>query len=114
MKRQRLQISTPLKVEVQWYDNVPEPPQNRAMAGEIIGWRDTQIIVRVKDYAVIRFWKSNGVEVGNEDHARRGYRIDLAAMNNSVKPAPGINVELQEPSRDSVSDMQQSVAPPVA
>lgn len=96
MKRQRLQISQPLKIDVQWYDNVPVPPKEILYQGEIIGWRESQVIVRVTDYAVVRFWKSNGVEVGNEDHQRRGFRVDLAALSNSIKPAPGINVELQD------------------
>lgn len=89
MKHQDLQIGQPLKCEVVWYDQVPVPPRNIVHDGEVIGWRDSQLIVRVKDYAVIRFWKRNGLEVGNPDHVRRGFRVDISALNNSTRPAPG-------------------------
>src|ERR1700747_1222409 len=80
MQRQKLEIGHPLKCEVIWYDAVPEPPHEISYEGEVIGWRDTQVVVRVKDYAVVRFWLQKGREgreVGNQDYARRGLRIDL-------------------------------------
>jgi hypothetical protein len=97
MQRQKLEIGHPLKCEVIWYDAVPEPPHEISYEGEVIGWRDTQVVVRVKDYAVVRFWIQKGREgreVGNLDHARRGLRIDLSSLNESVKPAPGVTVDL--------------------
>jgi hypothetical protein len=94
MKRQKLEIGYPLKIAVHWYDRVPEPQRNVDYEGEVVGWRESQLIVRVPDYAVIRFWKENGLEVGNPDHARRGFRVDLSELADSVKPAPGIEVPM--------------------
>jgi len=94
MKHVKLEIGKPLKVEVIWYDQVPVPPQERRLEGEVIGWRESQVIVRVPDYAVLRFWKKNGWEVGNGAADRRGYRIDMEAMNESVKPDQGVEVNL--------------------
>ncbi|SRR6266436_5277661 len=94
MKRQALQIGHALQLNVQWYDRVPEPPKAVDYQGEVIGWRDTQVIVRVKDYAVIRFWKKSGLEVGNADHERRGFSIDVKELNESWKPPPGVEVDL--------------------
>ena len=94
MKRQKIQIGNSLKISVHWYDRVPEPPRNALHEGEIIGWRDSQVIVRVKEYAVIRFWKETGLEVGNPDHGRRGFRVDLSELAESIKPSPGIEVPI--------------------
>jgi hypothetical protein len=94
MKRQKIEIGHSLAVRIQWYDRVPEPPKTVEYEGEIIGWRDTQIIVRVKEYAVVRFWKKSGLEVGNPDHQRRGLSIDLKELAESLKPAPGVTVEI--------------------
>jgi hypothetical protein len=94
MKRQKLEITRPLKVAVHWYDRVPEPQRNTTHEGEVVGWRDSQVIVRVIDYAVIRFWKQTGLEVGNPDHARRGFRLDLSEVTESLRPAPGVEVPL--------------------
>jgi hypothetical protein len=94
MKRQKLEIGHPLECVVHWYDKVPEPPREVQYDGEVVGWRDSQVIVRVKDYAVIRFWKKNGLEVGNGDPMRRGFRISVQELNNSTKPAPGIQVAI--------------------
>jgi len=94
MKHVKLEIGTPLKIEVIWYDQVPVPAQERRLDGEVIGWRRSQIIVRVPQYAVVRFWKANGKEVGNGDAERRGYRIDLEALAESVKPNHGVEVDL--------------------
>jgi hypothetical protein len=96
MKHQKLEIGHPLIIEVFWYDKVPEPPALRTEQGEIIGWRQSQVLVRVVGYGVLRFWKRNGLEVGNADHERRGWRIDLSELAESVKPATGIEVELGE------------------
>ena len=94
MKRQKMQIGNSLKISVQWYDRVPEPARNTVYEGEIIGWRDSQVIVRVKEYAVVRFWKANGLEVGNPDHVRRGFSVDLSELARSIKPALGIEVPI--------------------
>jgi hypothetical protein len=96
MKRQKLEIGHPLRIAVQWYDRVPEPPRNTTYEGEIIGWRNSQVIVRVLDYAVVRFWKSTGLEVGNPDHARRGFMVDFLALEASIttKPKAGLEVPL--------------------
>lgn len=94
MKRQKLEIGHPLQCVVRWYDKVPEPPKEIQYDGEVVGWRDSQVIVRVKDYAVLRFWKHTGIEVGNQDHARRGFKISIDDMNNSTKPAPGVPVAI--------------------
>jgi hypothetical protein len=82
---QKLEIGQPLHVTVYWYDKVPEPPELEEHDGEVIGWRESQMIVRVPNYSVLRFWKRNGVEVGNPDHKRRGFRVDLSALSQSIK-----------------------------
>jgi hypothetical protein len=92
--KQKPEIGHPLKIEVKWYDNVPEPPKVFFYDGEIIGWRDTQVIIRVKDYAVCRFWKKSGLEVGNTAHALRGLSIDLGTLDNSLKPPKGVEVPI--------------------
>src|SRR4029077_13945419 len=97
MRAQKLEIGHPLKITVHWYDKVPEPPKLQDFEGEIVGWRETQVLVRVKDYAVIRFWKRNGLEVGNPDHERRGFRVDLSEINKSVRLAQeGVEVAINE------------------
>jgi hypothetical protein len=105
MKHLKLEIGRPLKLEVIWYDQVPVPPQEKRIEGEVIGWRQSQLIVRVPNYAVIRFWKSTGFEVGNPATDRRGYRIDLEALAESLKPDPGVEVPL------NIADGQVSVLP---
>lgn len=92
MEHQKLEIGHPMKLSVTWYDNVPVPHKTEWRDGEVIGWRSSQVIVRVKDYAVVRFWKKNGREVGNPDHERRGWMIDTAELNNSQPK--GIDTEL--------------------
>jgi hypothetical protein len=94
MKRQSLEIGHPLRITVHWYDHVPEPPRNTCYDGEIIGWRDSQVIVRVPDYAVVRFWKQTGLEVGNPDHVRRGFRVDLSELQASITPKPEVGLEV--------------------
>jgi hypothetical protein len=95
MKHQKLEIGHPLLIEAFWYDKVSEPPALRTEQGEIIGWRQSQVLVRVVGYGVLRFWKRNGLEVGNPDHERRGWRIDLSELAESTKPSKdGIEVEL--------------------
>lgn len=83
----KLEIGHPLKLEVLWYDRVPEPPRSITYDGEVVGWRQAQVIVRIKDYAVVRFWKRNGMEVGNPDYHRRGFSVDLSKA--AERPAPG-------------------------
>jgi hypothetical protein len=98
MQPQKLEIGHPLTVTVHWYDKVPEPPKNENFEGEIIGWRETQLVVRVKDYAIIRFWKRNGLEVGNPDRERRGFRVDLSEINESVQLGrEGVEVNIDGP-----------------
>jgi hypothetical protein len=100
VKHQNLQIARPLEIAVYWYDNLTVPPKRIEHGGEVIGWRASQVIVRIKDYAVVRFWKKSGVEVGNSDHQRRGFRVDLSELAASVaKPAgsddgPGVEVPI--------------------
>jgi hypothetical protein len=95
MQVQKLEIGCPLKIAVQWYDKVPEPPEAEGFEGEIVGWRKTQVIIRVKDYAVVRFWKKSGLEVGNPDHERRGFRLDLSEIEKSVRTArEGVEVNI--------------------
>lgn len=84
MKLPTPQIGHSLKLNVYWYDRVPEPERNQTYEGEVVGWRNSQVIVRVKDYAVVRFWKQSGLEVGNGDGERRGFRLDLSELNQSV------------------------------
>jgi hypothetical protein len=91
--RQKLEIGHPLLIDVYWFDNVPVPKREEAKQGEVIGWRPSQVIVRIKDYAVLRFWKKSGEEVGNTDHERRGWRIHPAELNSQGK-ANGIEVDL--------------------
>lgn len=86
MDKQHMEIGHPLRIAVHWYDKVPEPPKNETYEGEVVGWRDSQLIVRVPNYSVLRFWKRNGLEVGNADHERRGFRVDLSELADSVKP----------------------------
>ena len=85
MDKQKLEIGHPLHVRVYWYDKVPEPPRAETYDGEVIGWRESQLIVRVPNYAVVRFWKKNGLEVNNLNHERRGFRIDMNELSESVK-----------------------------
>jgi hypothetical protein len=94
MQVQKLKIGHPLRITVHWYDKVPEPPKLQDFEGEIVGWRETQVIIRVKDYAVLRFWKRNGLEVGNSDHERRGFRVDLPEIAESIKTAKGVEVPI--------------------
>ena len=87
MDKQKLEIGHPLKVQVYWYDKVPEPPKNETYEGEVVGWLQSQLVVRVPNYSVIRVWKKNGLEVGNPDWRRRGFRIDLEEMRAWVQPS---------------------------
>lgn len=80
---QKLEIGHSMRLSVTWYDHVPVPHKTEDREGEVIGWRTSQVIVRVKDYAVVRFWKKNGREVGNPDHERRGWMIDITELSNS-------------------------------
>ena len=106
MKRQKPKIGTPLAVAVYWYDRVPEPERRQTYQGEIIGWRKTQIIVRVKEYAILRFYKSSGLEVANRDYDRRGFRIDLTELAESLRPAPGVQIQLSpEEEKDENKDL---------
>jgi hypothetical protein len=89
--KQNLEIGRPLRLDVTWYDSVPEPARAVIYEGEVIGWRKSQVIVRVKDYAVMRFWKSDGNEVGNQDHLRRGFKIDTDELNH---PQPGSGLDI--------------------
>lgn len=89
---QKLEIGHPMRITATFYDNVPVPHKTEGRDGEVIGWRTSQVIVRIKDYAVVRFWKRNGREVGNPDHERRGWRIDPGELNNSQPK--GIEVDL--------------------
>lgn len=91
------EIGKGFHLKVHWYDNVPEPGRSESYEGEVVSWRPTQIVIRVKGYAVLRFWKRSGIEVGNPDHARRGFKIDLADLNPSPdgkQPAAGVAVNL--------------------
>ena len=83
-----------MQVTVFYYDKVPEPPRNTEYEGEVIGWRDSQLIIRVKEYAVLRFWKDTGLEVGNADHVRRGFRVDVPSIAQSIKPPPGVKIAI--------------------
>jgi hypothetical protein len=94
MNRQKLEVGRPLHIEVTWYDQLATPAEEEKIESEVIGWRDSQVIVRVPNYAVLRFWKKNGYEVGNRASDLRGYRIDIKALAESVKPAPGVEVDL--------------------
>ena len=86
MDKQKLEIGHPLHVRVYWYDKVPEPPENESYEGEVVGWRGSQMIVRIPGYSVLRFWKKNGLEVGNPDHYRRGFKVDISELAESIKP----------------------------
>lgn len=97
MDKQYLKIGHPLRVKVYWYDKIPEPPRNETYDGEVIGWRDSQVIVRVPNYSVLRFWKKSGVEVGNTNHERRGFRLDLSELSQSVSPHAKQEVEVEMP-----------------
>jgi len=95
MKNLRLEIGKSLKLEVTWYDKVLVPPTDKKYEGEVIGWRDSQVIVSVKDYAVIRFWKKNGLEVGNKDHSRRGFAVNIGDLW-VVDPPRGVDVTFSD------------------
>lgn len=84
-----------MKVSVFWYDRVPEPAVSTEYEGEIIGWRDSQVVVRVKGYSVLRFWKKSGAEVGNKDHARRGFQLTIDSKHWPA-PVPGIKVNMED------------------
>jgi hypothetical protein len=98
MDKQELEIGRPLKVTVHWYDKVPEPPRAETYEGEVVSWKDSQMVVRVPSYSVLRFWKKNGYEVGNGDHERRGFRVDLAELAASIKHhnnnQEGVSIEM--------------------
>lgn len=83
-----MMIGQPLEVTVLWYDKVPEPPLEKVYKGEVVGWRNSQVIIRVKEYAVIRFWKKTGLEVGNPDCIRRGFQVVLADLNPKITDGP--------------------------
>jgi hypothetical protein len=92
-----LQIGQPLQIAVYWYDNLTVPPKRIQSQGEVIGWRSSQVIVRVHDYAVVRFWKRTGLEVGNGDAERRGFRVelsDLAPQAAKIAEDPGVEVPI--------------------
>ena len=74
-------IGQSLKLKVLWYDKVPEPPIETEFEGEVVSWRTSQIVVRVKGYAVLRFWKRDGKEVNNKDHERRGFVLAIDQLN---------------------------------
>lgn len=97
MEKQRLEIGSPLKVKIHWYDKVPEPPEDEVYEAEVVGWRQSQILVRVPGYSVIRIWKKNGMEVGNPDWRRRGFRVDLSELAQSVKSNHQEEVEIDLP-----------------
>jgi hypothetical protein len=97
MDKQKFEIGRPLHVTVYWYDKVPEPPRSETFEGEVIGWRTSQMLVRIPNYAVIRFWKKHGLEVGNPDHARRGFRVNLSELAESVKNPNNKEVEIDMP-----------------
>lgn len=83
-----LEIGKALQLTVRYYDSVPEPPKEETYEGEVLGWHQSQVVVRVPGYAVLKFWKRNGLEVGNKDWVRRGFRIDveqLHGLNSGVK-----------------------------
>lgn len=93
MKHQKLEIGHALKIDCHWYDNVPG--REEVKEGEVIGWRPTQVLVRLPDYGVLRFWKHSGVEVGNSAHELRGWRISLSELEQSTKPnGSGIEVDM--------------------
>jgi hypothetical protein len=93
----KLEIGKGLKIQVTWYDKVLVPAADKKFEGEVIGWRDSQIIVSVKEYAVLRFWKRNGVEVGNKDYSRRGFSIDVDELRHAAQgPPPGVSVTFSE------------------
>lgn len=90
-----LEIGKGLRLTVRYYDSVPEPPREEFYSqAEVVGWSDSQVVVRVPGYAVLKFWKRTGVEVGNKDYERRGFRLDLDELNGT-KPA-GVKVDLGE------------------
>ena len=86
MEHQQLEIGHPLKVKVYWYDKVPEPPENEGYDGEVVGWKESQIVVRVPGYSVIRIWKKNGLEVGNPDWKREGFGWTYPSLPNPSNP----------------------------
>jgi hypothetical protein len=90
----KIEIGKPLTVEVSWYDKCTVPPADKKFEGEIIGWRNTQVIVSVKSYAVLRFWKKSGLEVGNKDYSRRGFSIDMEALKHIL--SPGVSVTFSD------------------
>src|SRR4029077_3160137 len=96
MDKQTLEIGHPLRIKVHWYDRVPEPPEDEICDGEVVGWRQSQMLIRVPNYSVIRIWKKNGLEVGNPDWRRRGFKVELSDIARSIKP--------QEVSIDMVVD----------
>jgi hypothetical protein len=93
MKRQKLEIGHALTLVVHWHDKVADPPKTLDYEGEVIEWRDRVVVVRIKDYGVLRFWKKNGLELGNRDR-RRGFAIDWRELEESLKPAPGVDIAL--------------------
>jgi hypothetical protein len=94
---QKLMIGHPLTVSVFWYDDVPVPPIKEVKEGEVIGWRESQLVVRVPGYSVLRFWKKNGVEVGNKDHERRGWRVDMEGLRYTGNNNEPVKLDGQKP-----------------
>lgn len=94
MNRQALHIGEPLVLPVRWIDRVPVPEKVIDYQGEVIGWRTSQIIIRVKGYnAVVRFWKKSGLEVGNKDHERRGLYIDPKELEVDAQIRSGVAID---------------------
>jgi hypothetical protein len=95
----KLQIGAGLKVDVLWYDKVPEPPVETVHQDcEVVGWRVSQVLLRIPGYAVIRCWKKSGLEVGNKDHARRGFRVELSQLTTAEPPPKdhGLDINIGE------------------
>jgi len=93
MKRQKLEIGHPLTLVAYWHDTVADPPKTIEYEAEIIEWRDRTVVVRIKDYGVLRFAKGTGRELGNRDR-RRGFEINWTELEESLKPPPGVDIAL--------------------
>jgi hypothetical protein len=93
MKHQKLEIGHPLKLVAHWHDTVADPPKTIDYEAEIIEWRDRVVVVRIKDYGVLRFWKGTGQELGSRDR-RRAFEINWRELEDSLKSPPGVDVVL--------------------
>jgi hypothetical protein len=90
--KQDLQIGKPMKLVARWYDHATATG-DRECDAEVIGWKQSQVVLRIPGYGSLRFWKRSGFEVGNAAYGLRGWKIDLEELNGTKRPS-GLQVPI--------------------